>query len=180
MKPIHSRKLGDAQQYYLLNNSFQTKPPPHHDLLPLPLSNLCCLIQLEMLEQGELGTAMKVLSKESADTVRGWFSGGQASESYEPLLEDEEADLSADLSELSYEEEKPIEYTRRSWFRWRRFHARRIFWTLLPSFVAHAYGYGDENSVVPDSHPTSYLNGLRGIAAMVVIILHYTDDVSIH
>ncbi|KXH25269.1 acyltransferase [Colletotrichum simmondsii] len=129
-----------------------------------------------MLDQGELGTAMKVLSKESADAVRGWFSGGQAGESYEPLLEDEEADISADLSELSYEEEKPIEYTRKSWFRWRRFHVRRIFWTLMPSFVAHAYGHGDENSVVPDSHSTSYLNGLRGIAAMVVILLHYTDD----
>ncbi|OHE96568.1 acyltransferase [Colletotrichum orchidophilum] len=126
-----------------------------------------------MLEQGELETAH---SKESAHTVHGWFPGEQSIEAYDALLEDEEADVSADYSDLSYEEEKPIEYTRRSYFRWPHVDVRRIFWASVPSFLAHAFGHGDEDSIVPDSTATSYLNGLRGIAAIIVVIMHNTDD----
>lgn len=50
--------------------------------------------------------------------------------------------------------------------------------TLLPSFVADALWPGEHKSplVTHKLHPTSYLDGLRGLAAMVVFFCHYTEE----
>jgi peptidoglycan/LPS O-acetylase OafA/YrhL len=46
---------------------------------------------------------------------------------------------------------------------------------LLPSFVADAV-FPDHHRPPWRVHPTSYLDGLRGIAAVIVFICHYTEN----
>jgi peptidoglycan/LPS O-acetylase OafA/YrhL len=48
--------------------------------------------------------------------------------------------------------------------------------SLLPSFVADALRTDHKAHKPARLHPTSYLDGLRGIAALVVFICHYTED----
>lgn len=50
----------------------------------------------------------------------------------------------------------------------------RFLRTLLPSFVAD-FLY-PENRPVYRLHPTSYLDGLRGIASFLVVFCHYTEE----
>ena len=52
--------------------------------------------------------------------------------------------------------------------------ARRILWTLLPSFVSAMFGHGDV--LIDEVDTTSYLNGLRGIASLVVALQHNTNE----
>lgn len=48
---------------------------------------------------------------------------------------------------------------------------------LLPSFVADALWPDHKSPLVTHKlHPTSYLDGLRGLAAMVVFCCHYTEE----
>lgn len=52
---------------------------------------------------------------------------------------------------------------------------RQILWQLLPSFVAKALGHVDKNAVIQKPHETSWLNGLRGVAALIVVNMHVTE-----
>lgn len=48
---------------------------------------------------------------------------------------------------------------------------------LLPSFVADALWHDNKSPLVTHRlHPTSYLDGLRGLAAMAVFFCHYTEE----
>lgn len=48
---------------------------------------------------------------------------------------------------------------------------------LLPSFVADALWSDHKSPLVNHKlHPTSYLDGLRGLAAMIVFFCHYTEE----
>ncbi|CAN8100862.1 unnamed protein product [Discula destructiva] len=48
---------------------------------------------------------------------------------------------------------------------------------LLPSFVAHALWPDHKSPLTAHKlHPTSYLDGLRGLAAMIVFCCHYTEE----
>jgi len=49
-----------------------------------------------------------------------------------------------------------------------------VAWALLPSFVADAVR-PDRKPETYRMHPTSYLDGLRGIASFIVFIYHYTE-----
>lgn len=49
--------------------------------------------------------------------------------------------------------------------------------TLLPSFVADAIWPDHKSPLATHKlHPTSYLDGLRGLAAMIVFVCHYTEE----
>ena len=50
----------------------------------------------------------------------------------------------------------------------------RFIWTLLPSFVSAWFGH--DKVGIPEASSTSYLNGLRGIAALIVAIQHNTNE----
>ena len=52
--------------------------------------------------------------------------------------------------------------------------AIKLFWLLLPSPISRRFGHSD--APVPQPTSTSYLNGLRGIAALVVILQHNTNE----
>lgn len=48
---------------------------------------------------------------------------------------------------------------------------------LLPSFVADALWPDNKSPLATHRlHPTSYLDGLRGLAAMIVFLCHYTEE----
>lgn len=49
----------------------------------------------------------------------------------------------------------------------------RLFWILLPSFVSRYFGHSDVKA--PKVNDTSYLNGLRGVAALVVVLQHTSE-----
>jgi peptidoglycan/LPS O-acetylase OafA/YrhL len=53
-------------------------------------------------------------------------------------------------------------------------NVRRIGWYLLPSFIARHYGHSDVE--IPKPHATSYLNGVRGLAATIVVIFHAASE----
>jgi peptidoglycan/LPS O-acetylase OafA/YrhL len=50
----------------------------------------------------------------------------------------------------------------------------QIGWQLVPSYVARRYGRSDVKPSKPNA--TSYLNGLRGVAAIVVVIVHSSAE----
>ncbi|TDZ67767.1 hypothetical protein CTRI78_v002656 [Colletotrichum trifolii] len=122
------------------------------------------------------------------DTVKGLFNNQRhLGESYTALLEDPELGSSSSetCSDIPLDdvEEKQLPLAKRRWSCAGRYGAKdagrlvqRVFWTLMPSFVAHAFGQGDEDSVIPQPSSTSYLNGLRGIASLIVAFFHNTDD----
>jgi hypothetical protein len=57
----------------------------------------------------------------------------------------------------------------------RRFHPRRFILILFPSFIARRFGYYSD--VKPGrANDTSYLNGLRGVAAVIVVIQHTAEE----
>ncbi|KAL8381112.1 hypothetical protein RB595_005408 [Gaeumannomyces hyphopodioides] len=64
------------------------------------------------------------------------------------------------------------------WLGWKvpRPAPRQILWRLLPSPFARALGYTDTDAVIPKPHVTSWLNGLRGVAALIVVNMHVTES----
>ncbi|KAF3800768.1 hypothetical protein GCG54_00007027 [Colletotrichum gloeosporioides] len=112
--------------------------------------------------------------KTSLETIRGWFSTSQSGDSY-ILLENGETNSS---TELPINEIKQRHHKQRYCSGWRPKDALQIFWAVLPSFFARALGHEDEASVIPPANDTSYLNGLRGLAALFVVIYHNTNDYS--
>ncbi|KAL8353963.1 hypothetical protein RB601_003697 [Gaeumannomyces tritici] len=64
------------------------------------------------------------------------------------------------------------------WLGWRlpRPALRQILWRLLPSPLARALGYVDADAAIPKPHATSWLNGLRGISALIVVNMHITES----
>ncbi|OLN83723.1 hypothetical protein CCHL11_08736 [Colletotrichum chlorophyti] len=104
--------------------------------------------------------------------MRGWFSRIQSGESYVPLVDEEQADSSPGLSVS----EKHSPRARNSCSGWHaKDAARRIFWVMIPSFLARVLGHADDDSAIPAANETSYLNGLRGIASLIVALQHTID-----
>lgn len=56
--------------------------------------------------------------------------------------------------------------------RWKT-EVQHWFWQLMPSFVSQHFGHSTIKQAKPSE--TSYLNGLRGIAAVVVVLQHITE-----
>ncbi|KLU88006.1 hypothetical protein MAPG_06995, partial [Magnaporthiopsis poae ATCC 64411] len=54
--------------------------------------------------------------------------------------------------------------------------ARLLLRTLLPSFIADLMWPEHQKKPGWRSHPTSYLDGLRGIASFIVFFCHYTEE----
>ncbi|GKT43272.1 uncharacterized protein ColSpa_03453 [Colletotrichum spaethianum] len=117
------------------------------------------------------------MSKESLNNVRGWFFGARSDESYIALREDGERNRSM---ELPSNEDEAMPSPPRAWSYDSSWHpkdaVRRICWAVLPSFLARALGHVDKEGEIPMASPTSYLNGLRGLASFIVTIGHNTDD----
>ncbi|KAK1982244.1 hypothetical protein LZ30DRAFT_54541 [Colletotrichum cereale] len=115
--------------------------------------------------------------KESLDVIRGRLSGAPSRGSYIALGGDEEGGRSAELP-LGENGATPSSLrARRHGAGWHaKGAARRAIMFMLPSFVAHALGHVDEDAPIPVVTTTSYLNGLRGLAAVIVSISHSTDD----
>lgn len=110
------------------------------------------------------------------DTIRSWFSRPRSDDEYTALHGDD-GDF---FSELPFDEHKraPPERGCLAGLRPTPKHASDFFWAILPSFLARAFWHVDENAVIPAATKTSYLNGLRGVASMIVVFQHNTDDVS--
>jgi peptidoglycan/LPS O-acetylase OafA/YrhL len=47
---------------------------------------------------------------------------------------------------------------------------------LLPSFLADTFRTDHRNGKLMRLHPTSYLDGLRGVASLIVFLCHYTEN----
>ncbi|KDN71059.1 putative acyltransferase [Colletotrichum sublineola] len=104
--------------------------------------------------------------------MRSWFTENQPGESYVPLIDEEQAESSMGL---------PVskKHSPGAWNFYRGWHAkdtaRRVFWVMMPSFLARALGHADDDSVIPAASETSYLNGLRGVASLIVALQHTID-----
>lgn len=99
--------------------------------------------------------------------------------------EDEDIDLDSDLeSALSYngnEVDPRRPSPRRSRLaqlcaRWKLEYILTPFWTLLPSPIAAILKH--PTAEAPKKDATSYLNGVRGVAAIVVVIFHTSNTFS--
>ncbi|KAK2018444.1 hypothetical protein LZ32DRAFT_624875 [Colletotrichum eremochloae] len=59
---------------------------------------------------------------------------------------------------------------------------RSAFWSLLPSFVRHSYDlsynedHDSKDGAIPQPNATSHLNGLRGIASLIVATQHNVEE----
>ncbi|WYZ33947.1 hypothetical protein EsH8_I_000223 [Colletotrichum jinshuiense] len=126
-----------------------------------------------MADRAELGVLVRVMYRDSVAVVRNWLFGDELTESHVSLLEDEEMDAS---SELAYTEPKPSPHSRGCLANWHPKKALTLLWVLLPSFIARPLGYVTDNSAIPPATSTSYLNGLRGLASLIVAIQHNTDE----
>ncbi|KAK1657931.1 acyltransferase family-domain-containing protein [Colletotrichum godetiae] len=121
------------------------------------------------LEDPEL--AHHLTLKHPLDRVRDWFSGVRSGESYYGLLQGNGDGSSTNL---------PIEESRRSPFSRlstssRPSRSKAFFWLLVPSYIARIFGHATANSTIPAPNKTSYLNGLRGIASLIVALQHTID-----
>lgn len=104
-------------------------------------------------------------------------NGGQASMPWlteGPQYHDHPPD--ADVEGLHDDEHidlAPLPHKKKS--SWRRsWNPTRYLWMLLPSFVARRYGHSEVEAA--KANETSYLNGLRGIAALIVVLQHTTEE----
>ncbi|KAK2015452.1 acyltransferase [Colletotrichum eremochloae] len=116
------------------------------------------------------------MCKESLEAVNDRFWGPRSGGSY-VALDGGEGDRSAELP-LNENGATPSSLRAggygTSWHT--RNVVRRVLMFLLPSFLARALGHVDEDAAIPAVTTTSYLNGLRGLAATFVAIYHNTDD----
>lgn len=124
------------------------------------------------MSQGEkLGERVRTMCEESVDTMRGWFHGAQPDEAETALLEDEDV-------ETGSREREPASRPRRSCAALHARKAPRLLFYFLPSYFTRLFGKASEDSVIPAADATSYLNGLRGIASLIVVFQHNLQDVS--
>ncbi|GKT44367.1 uncharacterized protein ColSpa_04548 [Colletotrichum spaethianum] len=100
------------------------------------------------------------------DSLRSWIAEALSGKKYTALLEDGTDALSAEglLHEPKSEQS-----------RWRTNGARNCFWVMMPSYLARAFGHASDNSEIPAANATSDLNGLRGIASVIVALQHTVD-----
>lgn len=115
--------------------------------------------------------------KQPLERVRDWFSGVRAGESHYGLLQGNDAGSSTDLP-MAESSGRSSPFSRLS-TSWRPMSPKAFFWLLVPSYIARIFGHATENSIIPAPNKTSYLNGLRGIASLIVALQHTIDgDVS--
>ncbi|KAL0936373.1 acyltransferase [Colletotrichum truncatum] len=119
----------------------------------------------------KLGLWARNVYEESLDTVRSWIFVDQSGDAHLALLSNEERGTS---EHLPTHEPKPLHRRRKCRIGWKPKDALRLLWAVVPSFIANACGHGE--SLVPPANETSYLNGLRGIASLIVAIQHNTND----
>lgn len=108
-----------------------------------------------MVNRGNLGVLVRITYNDSLEKIRSWLPEAEYGAPRSPLLE--------------------LKPPRRYYTGW---GIRSLFWATIPSFIADTWGHAGDDSVIPEPNETSYLNGLRGIASLTVIIQHSTDDVS--
>ncbi|TDZ19138.1 hypothetical protein Cob_v007913 [Colletotrichum orbiculare MAFF 240422] len=102
------------------------------------------------------------------------FPHPSPSDQVTPYPEGDEERLSTELPLDEFE--KPLlPSTWRLWRKWRPISPRHLFWLMVPSFVARAFGHASEDSAIPAPNATSYLNGLRGIASLIVALQETID-----
>jgi peptidoglycan/LPS O-acetylase OafA/YrhL len=53
---------------------------------------------------------------------------------------------------------------------WSRLEKKSMFWSLVPFFIQRPLGWTDRT--LPNVSPTSYVNGLRGVACVIVLHQH--------
>ncbi|KAK1539015.1 acyltransferase [Colletotrichum costaricense] len=111
--------------------------------------------------------------KQPLERVRDWFSGVRAGESHYGLLQGNEAGSSTDLP-MAESSGRSSPFSRLS-TSWRPMSPKAFFWVLVPSYIARIFGHATENSIIPAPNKTSYLNGLRGIASLIVALQHTID-----
>jgi len=112
--------------------------------------------------------------KESLEAIRGQPLGSRSDVSYIALAGDEgSAELPIDENGAT-----PSSLRARGYGAGRRSKEviRRALLSLLPSFLARELGHVDKDAVIPAATATSYLNGLRGLAALFVAVSHYMTD----
>ncbi|KAH0437826.1 acyltransferase [Colletotrichum camelliae] len=124
------------------------------------------------MEKLEDTGAVHVPFKEPLDRIRGWLSGAWSFDSHYSLLQG---------NDMYSRTELPLDETERSpplsklSIGWRPVSPQRLFWLMVPSYVARAFGRGTADSTIPVPNSTSYLNGLRGIASLIVVLQHTID-----
>ncbi|KAK1854060.1 acyltransferase [Colletotrichum chrysophilum] len=124
------------------------------------------------MEKLEDAGAIHVPFKEPLDRIRGWFSGAWSLKSHYILLEGDDMYSPTELPLDETERSPPLS---RASIRWRPVSPQRLFWLMVPSYVARAFGRGTADSNIPAPNSTSYLNGLRGIASLIVVLQHTID-----
>ncbi|EFQ31730.1 acyltransferase [Colletotrichum graminicola M1.001] len=115
--------------------------------------------------------------KESLEAIRGQLSWPRSDVSYIALAGDDERYDSAELP--INENGATLSSLRARGYgagRYSKYVIRRALLFLLPSFLARKLGHVDEDAAIPAATSTSYLNGLRGLAALLVAISHYMSD----
>ncbi|KAK2064030.1 hypothetical protein LY76DRAFT_502445 [Colletotrichum caudatum] len=53
---------------------------------------------------------------------------------------------------------------------------RSVFWSLLPSFISRPIHYDGRDGRIPQPSETSHLNGIRGIASLIVATQHNVEE----
>lgn len=128
------------------------------------------------MEKLEDTGAIHVPFKEPLGRIRGWFSRAWSLKSHYSLLEGDDMYSPTELPLNETERSPPLS---RASIGWRPVSPQRLFWLMVPSYAARAFGHGTADSNIPAPNSTSYLNGLRGIASLIVVLQHTIDgDVS--
>ncbi|KAF9878153.1 acyltransferase [Colletotrichum karsti] len=129
-----------------------------------------------MAESEKLGERVHNLYEESVDTMRGWFNGAEPDEAATGLLEEDEDVERGPHEDEDVEPPPPTSPIRRSCAAVDPRKALHLFCYFLPSFFTRLIGLNSEDSEIAAANSTSYLNGLRGIASLVVAFQHNLVD----
>ncbi|KAK2038687.1 acyltransferase [Colletotrichum somersetense] len=122
------------------------------------------------------------MCKGSLEVIRGQFSWPRSDVAYIALDGDDDEEGRDRSAELPLYEDgaTPSSILRARGGYGAGWHPKNAVWRvsmlLLPSFLARALGHVDEDAAIPAATATSYLNGLRGLAALFVAVSHYMND----